>query len=78
MKKQKTKFREAIIEALLELLLTAVCFGIGALVLFFFGVNLDSPDLDFELIVLIGISPVVLLGVICALVQWIKNKKEKS
>ena len=77
MKKQKTKFREAIIEALLELLLTAVCFGIGALVLFLFGVNLDSTDLDFELIVLIGISSFVLLGVICALVQWIKNKKEK-
>lgn len=79
MKKQKPKFREAIIEALLELLVTLLCLGIGALILSLFGVDFSSPGLDWDLVVLLGCAVfIAVLVAVYALVQWIKNKKEKS
>lgn len=79
MKKQKPKFREAIAEALLELLVTLLCLGIGALILALFGVDFSSPGLDWDLVVLLGCAVfIAVLVAVYALVQWIKNKKEKS
>ena len=74
MKKDKKKLKEAFFEGLLELVLTVIFFGIGALIFSAFGVELDLPNIDFDLIVLLGI--VVLLvsfGIVYSLVQWMKK-----
>ncbi len=81
MKKEKKKFTEAFFEVLLEIILTLIFFGIGAFIISLFGVNPDSPNIDGDLIVLLGIVvPVVIFGAVYALVQWfkkiIKNKRK--
>jgi len=74
MKKDKRKLKEAFFEGLLEIVLTLIFFGIGAIIFSMFGVELDSKNIDFDLIVLLGIIvPVVVFGLIYALVQWIKK-----
>ena len=73
-KKDKNKLKEAFFEGLLEIVLTLIFFGIGALIVSAFGVELDSPNIDFDLIVLLGIIvPIVVFGLICTLVQWLKK-----
>ena len=73
-KKEKKKLKEAFFEGLLEIILTLIFFGIGALVVSAIGVELDSPNIDFDLIVLLGIFvPVVVFGLVYALVQWLKK-----
>ena len=74
MKKRKKNIGGALLEGLGELVLTAVCFAIGALVLSLFGVTLDAPSLDGDLVVLLG--TLIFLAVflaIYALVQWFKK-----
>lgn len=74
MKKDKKRPKEAFFEGLLEIVLTLIFFGIGALIVSAFGVELDSPNIDFDLIVLLGIIvPIVAFGLICKLVQWLKK-----
>lgn len=74
MEKDKKKLKEAFFEGLLEIVLTLIFFGIGALIVSAFGVELDSPNIDFDLIVLLGIIvPIVIFGLICTLVQWLKR-----
>ena len=74
MKKDKKELKEALLEGLLEIVLTLIFFGIGALIFSAFGVKLDSPSIDFDLIVLLGIVvPVVVFGLIFVLVQWLKK-----
>ena len=74
MKKDKKKLKEAFFEGLLEIVLTLIFFCIGALIVSAFGVELDSPNIDFDLIVLLGIIvPVVVFGLVSALVQWLKK-----
>ena len=74
MKKDKKKIGAVLLEGLAEIVLTLICFGIGAFIVSLFGVNLDSPNIDGDLIILLGIVvPVVILGVVHTLVQWFKK-----
>ena len=74
MKKDKNKFKEAFFEGLLEIVLTLIFFGIGALIVSAFGIELDSPNIDFDLIILLGIVvPFAIFGIVCSLVQWLKK-----
>ena len=74
MKKDKKKLKEAFFEGLLEIVLTLIFFGIGALIVSAFRVELDTPNIDFVLIILLGIVvPVVVFGIVCSLVQWLKK-----
>ena len=74
MKKDKKKIGEALLEALGELVLMLIFFGIGILIVRLFGVELDSSKSDDDLIVLIGIiSCVVIFAIIWILVQWLKK-----
>ena len=74
MKKDKRKLKEAFFEGLLEIVLTLIFFGIGAFIVSVFGVELDSTNIDFDLIVLLGIIvPIVAFALICTLVQWLKK-----
>lgn len=74
MKKQKTRVGEALLEILLELLMTLIFFGIGALILYLFGVNLDALNLDGDLVILLGIVAfAAIFGAMFALVAYIKK-----
>ena len=74
MKKDKKKLKEAFFEGLLEIVLTLIFFGIGALIFSAFGVKLDSSNIDFDLIILLGIIvSVVVFGLVCTLVQRLKK-----
>ena len=73
-KKRKRKLLGALLEALGEIFGTFLFFGVGAVILALFGVNIDADALDFDLIVLIGIvAPIGILLVICAFVQYVKK-----
>ena len=73
-KKRKRKLLGALLEALGEIFGTFLFFGVGAVILALFGVNIDADALDFDLIVLIGIvAPLAIFWVICALVQCVKK-----
>lgn len=79
MKKDKKKFREALLDGFIEIVLTGICFGIGFLILRLFGVSLDSPKIDFDLIVLLGlIAPVVIFGIVSALISRLKKNQKKK
>ena len=72
MKRTKKQIGMALLEGLGELLLTLFCFGIGALILRLFGVDVFAIDSD--LLVLLGTA--VFVGVFVAvyfLIQWIKR-----
>ncbi|MBQ7131788.1 MAG: hypothetical protein IJO29_04370 [Oscillospiraceae bacterium] len=72
MKKNK---KEKLIEAIVELVLTLLCLGIGVFVVGMFGVDIESDNLNYDLITLLGLIIFFLIfGVICALVQWFKKK----
>ena len=75
MKKSKKKFFwRSLLEGLAEIVLTLICFGIGAFIVSLFGVSLDSPNIDGDLIILLGIVvPVVIFGAVYTLVQWFKK-----
>ena len=74
MKLNKKKIYEGLLEALVEIVLTLIFFGIGALIIGLFGVELDSLDTDGDLIVLIGIIvPIVIFGIVYALVRFFKK-----
>lgn len=74
MKKDKNGIGAKLLEGLIELALALVCFGIGALVVSLFGVNLDSANMDAELVILLGIVVfVVIFGIVFALVQLLKK-----
>ena len=74
MKKDKKKIGAVLLEGLAEIVLTLICFGIGAFIVSLFGVNLDSPNIDGDLIILLGIVvPVVIFGTVHTLVQWFKK-----
>lgn len=77
MNKQKTKFGETLLEALLEIVLAVICFAVGALVMHVFGVDFSSMDAD--LLILIGIAIFVALFVIVGLVvKGIKKLSNKN
>lgn len=74
MKKDKKKIGAVLLEGLTEIVLTLICFGIGAFIVSLFGVSMDLAIIDYELIVLIGIVvPVVIFGTVHTLVQWFKK-----
>ena len=75
MKKYKNKFRAILLEGLAEIGLTLICFGVGSLIFTLFGAELDSSNIDSDLIVLLGIAVIIVIfGVSFAFVQWFKKR----
>ncbi len=73
MKKDKKNIG-ALLEGLGELVLTLLWFGMGVFIFSLFGVDFESLNIDFDLIVLLGLVVFfVVFGIICAFVQWIKK-----
>ena len=76
MKKER---RDALIEALTELILTAVCIAAGYGVLMLFGKDFTFLDIDPDLLALIGLFPVCLVSaVVFFAVRAARRKKRKS
>ena len=74
MNKSKRKNGKVLLEVIAEIILMLVFFGIGALILRFFGVRIDSEYLDGDLIILIGILvPVLIFAAVSALVKRFKK-----
>lgn len=77
MKRTKKEILTALLEGLCELALSLICFGIGALLLHLFGVDITSTDIDFDLIILIGVGIFLALFIgAYFLVQWITGKRK--
>ena len=75
MKNKKGRFAEELSDGALELILTFLCFGIGALVIGMFGVNFENVDAD--LLTLLGLAALFLIGgAIVALVKFIRKKRK--
>ena len=63
-----------LLEGLGEILLTVLCLGIGIFIIDLFGVDFESLDMDYDVIILIGLVvffPV--FGCASAFVEWIKK-----
>ena len=74
MKKNKKRIVEGLLEGLGELVLTFIFFGVGAYIVSMFGVDFDSPDVDHDLLVLLGIAALaVIVVIVYVLVRWIKK-----
>lgn len=75
MKKDKKHIGWALLEGFGELILTLICLVIGVFIIGFFGVDFESPDIDYDFIILLGVVVFfVIFGVVCALMQWIKKR----
>ena len=78
MKKDKKRIAEGLLEGLAELVLTLIFFGIGAYIVSWFGVDFNSPDVDHDLLVLLGIIALaVIVVIVYVLVRWIKKMIRK-
>lgn len=74
MKKDKKHIGWALLEGFGELILTLLCLGIGVFIVGLFGVDFESPDIDYDLIILLGVVVFfVIFGVVYALIKWIKK-----
>lgn len=77
MKKPKGKIKEALLDMLLEIIIGAVFFGIGAVIVSIFGIGLIKTDP--ELIMLIGIVVFfVVFFLAYTLIQRIKKKSRSN
>lgn len=74
MKNSNPKIGETLLEALIEIVLAVICFGIGTLVLNLFGVGFSLWEVDPDRIILIGVFAFLfVLALVCIIVQWAKS-----
>ena len=72
------RLKEGCGEAVVEILISLLLFGIGAVVLFSFGADMDAEWLDGELMMLIGLGAVIIpAGIIFAVVHLIRKRKNR-
>jgi hypothetical protein len=75
MKKSKKNIIWALLEGLGELVLTLLSLGIGVFIVGLFGVDFESLNINYELIILLGLAVFfVIFGITRAFVQWIIKK----
>ena len=82
MKKQKNSFKEHLTESILEIVLIAIFYGIGAGVIYLFGklfkLNLDVFSMDADGVILLGVVALLVIPFIIAiLVNTIKKIMKK-
>ncbi len=71
--------RGSCLEAVGEFVLEIVLFGIGAVVLLLFGIELDSESLDGDIVTLIGIGVIIAVGLlIFCIARVIRKTKSKG
>jgi len=78
MKKDKKQKLYAFLEALAEVVLTMVCFGVGVFIVGLLGVDIESPNTDPDIVLLIGlVSFFIIFGIVCFLVRLLKKLIKK-
>lgn len=78
-KKAKTEIKEGCGEAVAEILLSFLFLGIGAVVLFLFGVDMDAEWLDGDLMMLIGIFAIAIpAAIIFAVVHTVRKRRKNN
>ena len=76
MKKDNRKIKEKLLDVAFEFVLMLVLFGIGALILWLFGVEINIESIDPEFVILVGIVALFLFfGIGYLLAKGIKKKK---
>lgn len=75
---KKEKILENIGEAVLEIVLSVSCFGIGALILLALGIRFDEQGWDGDAVVLLGIGALVVIGLAIGAVTAVVQKKKKK
>lgn len=76
MKKDNRKIKEKLLDVAFEFVLMLVLFGIGALILGLFGVEINIASIDPEFVILVGIVALFLFfGIGYLLAKGIKKKK---
>ena len=76
-KRERRSAKEIFLEVILELLLYLVCFTVGGLILLAFDKN--ALNMDFELVVLIGLGVFATFAfAVCFIIYRIKKKRSKS
>ena len=79
MKIDMKKFKEGCGEAIAEILLSMLLFGIGVVVLSLLGVDTDAEWLDGDLMMLIGLCAVIVpLGIIFAVIHIMRKRKKRN
>ena len=79
MKIDMKKFKEGCGEAIAEILLSLLLFGIGAVVLSVFGTDMDAEWLDGDIMMLIGLCAVIVpLGIIFAVIHIMRKRKKRN
>lgn len=79
MKIDMKKFKEGCGEAIAEILLSLLLFGIGVVVLSLLGVDTDAEWLDGDLMMLIGLCAVIVpLGIIFAVIHIMRKRKKRN
>lgn len=74
MKKNKKNIGSALLDALIELVLALICLGIGVFIFNLFGVDFKSSNIDYDLLILLGVVIFfVIFGIVYSLLQWIKK-----
>ena len=74
----------ALADGLGELIVMGIAFLIGAVIIGLLGYSIDSPSMDVDLIILIGLAalalPIVLVGIVVFCIKRIKksNRKKKK
>ena len=51
--------KASLLDAIIELVVTAICIGIGVLVAWLLGVDINAESTDFDLIILLGVAVVI-------------------
>ncbi len=77
-KSKRRKIAEGIGEVIGEIIISLVLFGIGALAVTLFGGSIDSENMDFDLIMLIGIAIVFIFGALIFVLWRLFKSKRKS
>ena len=76
MKRSKSERKETFMDALLELVITLVLVGLGALVLTL--CDIDVGAVDGDLLCIIGVGVFALLGGVIWVAEILKKKKKPS
>ena len=51
--------KASLLDAIIELVVTAICIGIGVLVAWLLGVDINAESTDFDLIIVLGVAVVI-------------------
>ena len=79
MKKDKKHIKAALLEGLIELVLTLFCFGVGVCIVGAFGLDFEWSEADVDLMVLLGVvALLVVFGMVYVAVKWFKKTKKNK